>query len=133
MIRRIRFAFMIDSIFACLLVSPIIILTMDYENTFLKILFNLFFTMPLVYCFFMFSPLIFKNASIGMKFMGLMLVDENFNVPSVKLIMRRWILLPRWALEYFKSIFNENTTNEWELEYLGTQLVSTKIDNVFKK
>ena len=126
MIRRIRFAFVIDSICACLLDSPIIILTMDCENTFLINLFNLFFTIPLVYCFFMFSPLIFKNASIGMKFMGLMLVDEKFNVPSVKLIMKRWILLPMWALENFKSVFNENTTNEWELKHLGTQLVSAK-------
>lgn len=125
---KLKLALIIDSFMAALFVSPIILLTMDWENSIGLTLFNLLVTMPLIYCFFMFSPLIFRNASIGMKVMHLKIVDNNFNVPSVRLILKRWVMFPKWSVDYFKSIFTGSDMDNWELKNLGTQIVSTKIN-----
>ena len=86
------------------------------------ILFMLFYAV-LAYALFVVNHLTFKNATIGMKLMGLIFVDKNNCSPSVGVILRRAILAPAWGIQYLKSIFTGEDITNWELKYFGTIIV----------
>ena len=120
---RLRFALTIDFLCICALIFPIIVIAEYINNGTLTDLIMIFIAFPVIYCAYIFSPLIFRNASIGMKLLGFRIVDEDFGIPSVKLILKRGVWAPRLSLEWAKSIFTGNDTSAWELKHLGTQIV----------
>lgn len=79
----------------------------------------------------LFSPLCFRNASVGMKIMKIVIVDENYRYPGAKAIIKRQftlIILPfRSFREFFKLLYlPESDYNEWELRNTATMTVLKK-------
>ena len=89
----------------------------------------LFFTIVLgVFAAIAFKDFVFKNASIGKKIVGLIILDRNFNIPNKKTIVNRSIKV---LFEGFPMIIcdliDKGDYARWELEYLGTRIVDKKL------
>ena len=74
----------------------------------------------------LFNDLIFRNASIGKKIMGLVIVDLNWQLPSFKMMLKREITMPYRFFMLIKSKFAINTFTEWEMKFTQTQIVTRK-------
>ena len=74
-----------------------------------------------------FRPLMFKNATIGMKIFGLRIVDKDGNCPPPKMILYRQMNFVALAKECRALYLN----NE-DMDYLGLNTVGTHIIDVSK-
>ena len=83
----------------------------------------------LVVAYFACKDLLFKNASLGKKIMGLMIVDANSCVPGYKEIMKRGILINSWGyMSMVKTVFfGKDSFKEWEqnweIDHLKTRVI----------
>lgn len=70
------------------------------------------------------KDMIFVNAGIGKRIMGLAILDENDNVPSVKTMLRRTAIIGLFGdflIRY--NYWKDHSFTEWELEHLHTKVV----------
>ena len=73
------------------------------------------------------KDLTFKNASIGMKIMGFMILDKNFNVPSKKTLIKRNLrFFAQRDIEYAIYRNKEMFSLKWEYNRFGTVTVDKK-------
>ena len=73
------------------------------------------------------KDLLFKNASIGKKIMGLVIVDDKKNIPSIKVVLKRGILMPTLGYTIFiTSGFDKDYFEMWELNTLKTMIICKK-------
>lgn len=83
---------------------------------------------------FLFKDLIFRNASIGKKIMGIVIYDNNWKSPSIPKMLKRSILM--YTVGYclfFKYKFIDGkiiSLFDWEKNVLETRVIDKK---VFKK
>ena len=68
------------------------------------------------------SPLTFKNASIGMRKMGLRIVDKDGNCPPAKDILYRQLSL-ECQIEYFEAALNDQDVGVVGFKSTGTHIV----------
>ena len=74
-----------------------------------------------------FKDFLFRNASFGKKIMGLVILDDKSNVPSLKIMIKRGFLMPTLGYVIFvKSIFTGDDFKNWELDKLKTKVVPNK-------
>ena len=70
------------------------------------------------------KDMIFVNAGIGKRIMGLAILDENDNEPSVKTMLRRTAIIGLFGdflIRY--NYWKDHSFTEWELEHLHTKVV----------
>ena len=73
------------------------------------------------------KDLTFKNASIGMKIMGLMVLDKDFNIPDKKLLIKRGFrMFFQRDLEFALYKNKEHYVIKWEYNRFGTITVNKK-------
>ena len=81
-----------------------------------------------------FKDFVFRNASVGKKIMKLRIVDENWNIPSFKLMLKRGFMMQTVGYAtYIKYCFLGGDIVDWEMKCLRTQVVSLKQFNQQKK
>lgn len=76
----------------------------------------------------MFKDFVFKNASIGKKMMGLIILDKAFDVPSAKTMIKRGALMYTWGFVMFAycKVVSDMRFEDWELDFFGTRVVDKK-------
>jgi len=83
----------------------------------------------LVVAYFACKDLLFKNASLGKKIMGLMIVDADGRISGYKEIMKRGVLINSWGyMSLVKTVFSgEGSFKEWEenweIDHLKTRVI----------
>lgn len=84
-----------------------------------------------------FKDLVFKNASIGKKIMGIAIYDDKWNKPNAKQIIKRSLLMMTYGFVLFwKTIFvgeSKITLFDWERETLKTRVIDKKILKEFEQ
>ena len=77
------------------------------------------------------KDLVFRNASIGKKLLGIVIYDNNWQPPKVKILVKRTVLmLTAGYLLFFKIKFIDGDMTElfnWEKNYIGTRVIDKKI------
>ena len=130
------FAALIDSfIFAMLLVLATEVIPPEYFEVL-----GVFGYLILFVPFFM-RDLLFRNASLGKKLLGISIYSENWTVPSIKtLLLRAPITMTVGYSKVIKAMLIDGNylgVIDWERECLKTQVVDNKIfkhlDNEAKK
>ena len=80
---------------------------------------------------FLFKDLIFRNASIGKKIMGIVIYDNDWKSPSIKKMLKRSALM--YTIGYvllFKHKFVDGQIIhifDWERNVLGTRVIDKKV------
>ncbi len=78
------------------------------------------------------KDLLFRNASIGKKMMGLVILDSTWSVPRVTQIMKRGLLVPSWGyISLMKNVLFGGETvadweKNWEMAHLKTRVIEKK-------
>ena len=71
------------------------------------------------------KDLLFRNASVGKKIMGLVIVDDKRNIPNIKNMLKRGILMPTLGyIIFITSAFDKDYFEMWELNTLKTMVVN---------
>ena len=121
--KKILIAIYIDT-FVIAFVLALLQVVLNIENV---IVFMLFY-FALAYLLFMFFPLMFKNASIGMLIMELRIVDKDYKVPHIKLILKRGIFVPLLGFAIFRSRLGYiDNLFEWEIKHYDSAVVSEEL------
>ena len=86
---------------------------------------------------FFFRDLVFRNASIGKKIMGISVFDSKWEKPKVSVIVKRdfWISIVSYGL-LFKSMFSNGdyiSIFDYEREKIGSAVIDDKIYEDLKK
>lgn len=122
-------AYLVDGFIILILMLPV--LPLSIVNTGLgqpaTFFIQLAYLLPVAFLYHTFSPFIFKNATPGMKASGLVIVDENYCVPTKKAILKRQLYSfcsPVYAFVYVKSVIAQFDLERWERNVLGTVLAS---------
>ena len=127
--KRRWIAYCIDSLVVCLPVVVILALMHIVgieSHPIVAPIIHCSVSLPLVCILYILCPLVFKNASVGMKITGLEILNKDFKRPTVKQIVRRQIKMPLWNIKKFAFFFSGESIDNWELEKLGTQVVRVK-------
>lgn len=119
MSKRKIIALYIDSFFIAMLCAFVQSL-LNIKNVVFFMLFYFGFALLL----FIIRPLLFKNASVGMRIMHIMIVDKDGQIPPKKQILKRQCLTPLILFQWIK--FQGCDTAEWELMHIGTQIILKK-------
>ena len=115
---KIKFAYFIDGV---VFAFPMALFTVILKNHLPWLAGIIVALLVLAYIF---SPLIFGNASPGMALMGLVIVDKNYKAPGTKAIIKRQLLLPYATFRGgFALVFHDDDYSLWELKYLKTMTV----------
>jgi hypothetical protein len=78
----------------------------------------------LVFYFFT-KDLMFKNASLGKRIMGLIILDEKWEVPNAKQIFKRGVTMTVMGMViYSKTYMTEGDFEGWELSKSHTRVLS---------
>lgn len=71
-----------------------------------------------------FKDFLFKNASVGKKIMGLIIVDDNWRTPNFKAMIKRGIIMPTFGYIKLLSVGVKSMDFEnWELDTLKTRVI----------
>ena len=80
---------------------------------------------------FCFKDVVFRNASLGKKIMNLIIVDNEWDIPSIKTLMKRGILMPTWGyVTLIKNLSGNFSIENWEIDNLKTRVIDR---NMFQK
>lgn len=96
-------------------------------------------------CFLVFSPFMirdfwFRNASIGKKVLGLVVVDENWLTPRISQVIKRSILTSIFGVVLLAKLLLRNKEKkfaflaeaEWEYTHLKVRVVEKEVYNRLK-
>ena len=77
------------------------------------------------------KDLVFRNASIGKKIMGIAIYDENWQVPKIKTMLKHSLIMPfaGFALASKAKFIDGNLIQvfDFERDRIGTQVIDKKI------
>ena len=80
-----------------------------------------FVLLIVIFCF---KDVLFRNASLGKKIMNLIIVDNEWNIPPVKTLMKRGILMPTWGyVTLIKNLSGDFSIENWEIDNLRTKVI----------
>ena len=78
---------------------------------------------PVTEAMFFLKPLLFKNASIGMRLVGLRIVDRGGDCPPAKMILYRTVNFITLGKEWKKRWLADEDLYYWGLYTVGTHIV----------
>lgn len=116
---------LIDSTIAIVILLPLVFIA-DNSDGVLRIIISLCVIAPLYFVLVTFAAVPFVNGSIGMKMMGLIIVDKDGKKPTRKQVARSCWLYHRWLRKNFFNHIMREPYEEWEVYYLGTQIILKK-------
>ena len=70
-----------------------------------------------------FKDFLFKNQSIGKKIFNLIIVDNNWKIPSRKTLLKRGLLMPLGYVIFLRNGFKISVVEEWEIDVLKTRVI----------
>ena len=115
---RIKISYYIDGFIFCIPMAVFVLILKDHLP-WLAVIFVVLLALAYI-----FSPLIFGNASPGMTIMGLVIVDKDYKNPGAKAIIKRQLLMPYAAFRGgLNFMFYDDDYSVWELKYLKTMTV----------
>ena len=98
----------------------------EISNFWLAELLDTVFALP-IFAIVFFGDLVFRNASIGKKLMGFIVVDDKWKKPSVgKLFKRKLLMYSIGWLVFIKLGFNVKKLAIWEYDHVHTRVVEKK-------
>ena len=71
---------------------------------------------------------LFRNASLGKMILKLQIVDCDGEIPRVKAMLKRGLLMPTWGyITWIRSFFVSGfDIIQWEAEHFGTQVIEKR-------
>jgi len=105
----------------------------EISNFLLEEILSRSFALPVFAVVFL-GDLVFRNASIGKKLMGFIVVDDKWKKPSVgKLVKRRLLMYSIGWLVFIKMGFDLKKLAIWEYDHVHTRVVEKKVYMELKK
>lgn len=73
------------------------------------------------------KDLLFRNASLGKKLMGLAVLDQSGNMPTVRAVLKRGCVMQTLGyVTFIRYCFTKDDIAQWEMQALGTRVVCKK-------
>jgi len=74
------------------------------------------------------KDLLFRNASLGKKLMGLVVLDQSGDIPTVRIVLKRGCIMQTLGyVTFVRYCFAKGDIVAWELQKLGTKVVKKQI------
>ena len=75
------------------------------------------------YGYLAFKDFLFKNQSIGKKIFNLIIVDNKWEIPSRKTLLKRGLLMPLGYAKFVRNGFKLSVVEDWEIDVLKTRVI----------